>query len=299
MMQNQTSVRKSSRPTAIGMIAAAVSAFFLHAPASAELVATPLRGDTRLVEFQFDQDNTFLVLTKPRAVTHLQFAADEQITSVAAGDTANWEITPTKNRKNLFIKPRYDDQETSLTVLTDKRPYQFVLKSTGDGRKWYQRISWIYPKEVVLDFDPATPNDGARALATQIDARDESQSQPRADRQDSRATDGRLTGDMPAGIKPESMRFDYSIEGDAKFRPEIVFDDGKFTYFRMPADLQEQPALFSVIEGTDYSLVNYTVSGNYIVAQRLLDTAVLKLGKPEVRVHRVQKRNWLGQPVKD
>lgn len=299
MMQNPTSVRKSSRPTAIGMIAAAVTALLLHGTASAELVATPLRGDTRLVEFQFDQDNTFLVLTKPRAVTHLQFAADEQITSVAAGDTANWEITPTKNRKNLFIKPRYDDQETSLTVLTDKRPYQFVLKSTGDGRKWYQRISWIYPKEVVLDFDPGASDGVHRPSATQIEARDERELQPRTDQPSSRAPDGRMAGDMPVGIRPESMRFDYSIEGEAKFRPEMVFDDGKFTYFRMPADLQEQPALFSVIEGTDYSLVNYTVSGNYIVAQRLLDTAVLKLGKPEVRVHRVQKRNWLGQPVKD
>jgi hypothetical protein len=55
-----------------------------------------------------------------------------------------------------------------------------------------------------------------------------------------------------------------------------------------------------VIEGTEFSLVNYTVNGNFIVAQRLLDTAVLKLGKPEVRVTRVEeKRNWLGQVVRD
>jgi len=55
-----------------------------------------------------------------------------------------------------------------------------------------------------------------------------------------------------------------------------------------------------VIEGNDFSLVNYTVNGNFIVAQRLLDSAVLKLGKPEVRVTRVEaKRNWFGHVVKD
>lgn len=276
------------RPRAACLAVMLASAVLAAAPASAELVATPLRGDTRLVEFQFDPDNTFLVLSKPRAVTHLQFAADEQIMSVAAGDTSNWEITPTKNRKNLFLKPKFEDLETSLTVLTDKRPYQFVLKSTSDGKKWYQRVSWVYSSEVVMELDPVAAADAAGAPVS---------ASPVAG---GPAPGNAAQSEGPAGIKPDAMRFSYRIEGDAKFRPEIVFDDGRFTYFRMPADLQEQPALFAVIEGNDYSLVNYTVNGNFIVAQRLLDSAVLKLGKPEVRVTRVEpKRNWLGQVTKD
>ena len=271
-------------------VAALVASSLLAAfPATAELIATPLRGDTRLVEFQFDPDNTFLVLSKPRAVTHLQFAPDEQIMSVAAGDTSNWEITPTKNRKNLFLKPKFEDLETSLTVLTDKRPYQFVLKSTTDGKKWYQRVSWVYSSQVVLELDPSAASDAADAASNDAVTNQGPSGAP---------TPVRPEG--PVGINPEAMRFSYRIEGDAKFRPEIVFDDGRFTYFRMPADLQEQPALFAVIEGNDFSLVNYTVNGNFIVAQRLLDNAVLKLGKPEVRVTRVEeKRNWLGHVVKD
>ena len=57
--------------------------------AFAEVKATPLAGDTRLVQFHFDADQTYLVLAKPKAVTHIQFGADELIQSVAAGDTAN------------------------------------------------------------------------------------------------------------------------------------------------------------------------------------------------------------------
>lgn len=276
------------RLRAISVAALVASSLFAALPAAAELIATPLRGDTRLVEFQFDPDNTFLVLSKPRAVTHLQFAPDEQIMSVAAGDTSNWEITPTKNRKNLFLKPKFEDLETSLTVLTDKRPYQFVLKSTTDGKKWYQRVSWVYSSQVVLELDPAAASDVEDAASTA------------AAHQGPPTSPSTTRPEGPAGINPEAMRFSYRIEGDAKFRPEIVFDDGRFTYFRMPADLQEQPALFAVIEGNDFSLVNYTVNGNFIVAQRLLDNAVLKLGKPEVRVTRVEaKRNWFGHVVKD
>ena len=248
----------------------------------AELVATPLRGDSRLVQFVYDADNTYLVLSKPKAVTHLQFAADELIQSVAAGDTANWELTPTKNRKNLFVKPKYDDQDSSMTVITDQRIYQFVLRSTGEGKKWYQRINWLYGTELVVNMEAEPPlvNQAAeiRASASQADARS--------------------AAGMP-GLQPDGLRFNYEISGDAPFRPLVVFDDGRFTYFKLPANLQEMPALFAVIEGKDYSLVNFETKGEYLVAQRLMPTAVLKLGRAEVRVQQAAKRNFFGFAIEN
>lgn len=255
--------------------------------AHAELIATPLTGDSRLVQFNYDEDNTFLVLAKPKAVTHIQFAADEVLQSVAAGDTSQWELTPTKNRKNLFVKPKYEDLETSMTVITDQRTYQFVLRSTGDGKKWYQRISWLYPKSIVLEADvqieqvgPAAAPGGPRQprpLNPAINLGDQSL----------------LTGIAAEGLQPDSLRFNYQIEGDAAFKPLMAFDDGKFTYLKMPPDLQVMPVLFAVIEGQDYALVNYVVKGDYMVAQRLIDTAVLKLGKSEVRITKKKARSGL------
>lgn len=75
-------------------LALAITAFCATAPAWAELTATPLRGDTRLVEYQYDADNTYLILTKPRSVTHLDFG--ESFTVMATGDSANFEITITR-----------------------------------------------------------------------------------------------------------------------------------------------------------------------------------------------------------
>lgn len=266
---------RSSFPVAVlRLTLAALLASSAHL-SSAEMVATPLRGDSRLVEFAYDQDNTYLVLAKPKAVTHIQFAADEVIQSVAAGDTTNWEFTPTRNRKNLFIKPRFDDQETSLTVITDIRSYQFVLRSTGDGKKWYQRVSWVYSRDLVLTVEGADATDAAPYVPAALAAAPN----PPAD----------------FGIDPASLTFGYQMSGDAAFRPRVVFDDGKFTYFKMPANLQELPALFAVIEDKDYSLVNFEVKGDYLVAQRLLPFAVLKLGRQEVRVTKpAPKRNFLG-----
>ena len=267
------------------LIACTLAGAVLHA----EMLATPLRGDSRLVEFLYDADNSYLVLAKPKAVTHMQFAADELIQSVAAGDTSNWEFTPTRNRKNLFVKPRFEDQETSLTVLTDKRSYQFVLRSTGDGKKWYQRVSWVYGSELVLTVQGQSGDDVAASPGSAASA---AASLPAA-----AAAAARAPLVPEAAVEADKLRFGYEISGEAPFRPRIVFDDGRFTYFKMPAALQELPALFAVIEGKDYSLVNFDVKGDYLVAQRLLPLAVLKLGRDEVRVSRPPpRRRFFGLP---
>lgn len=266
--------------------ATAALMLLLGAGAQAELVATPLIGDSRLVQFNFDEDNTFLVLAKPKAVTHIQFAADETIQSVAAGDTAQWELSPTKNRKNIFIKPKYEGIETSMTILTDKRTYQFVLRSTGDGKKWYQRISWIYQSNMVLESD------------VQLDQGQPSPSTPQASVAGTASAGAPASvahgGDALDNLKPDALRFNYEITGDAPFKPTTVFDDGKFTYLRMPQDTQELPALFAVLEDSEFALVNYVIKGDYLVAQRLLSEAVLKLGKREIRITKTKPKTFFG-----
>lgn len=277
------------------LVAVLASAF----GARAELVATPLPGDVRLVEFTYDEDNTFLILAKPKALTQIQFAPDEVPLTVAAGDTAQWQLTVPKTKHSLLVKPKYEDIETSLTVITDKRTYQIILRSTGDKRKWYQRVSWLYPSEMTLDSDallsrgastpsaafvrPSSVRESPMPLPPAVDGVP-GPSQPMVTPS---AGTPQFVDPKPAGaITPDALGFSYDVDGDAPFKPVMVFDDRKFTYFKMPPNLQELPALFAVIDGTDYALVNYTVKGDYMVAQRLLDQAVLKLGKTEVRVTR-------------
>lgn len=268
-------------------VAAVSLVWAFAAPAAAELVpGTPVRGDARLIQYPYDEDNTYLVLAKPKAVTHLRFAANETIRSVAAGDTANWELTPTKDRRNMFVKPKFEGDETSMTVLTDQRVYQFVLRSTGEGKKWHQRVSWVYGTELLLSLpeaDAPSPEAAAR---------------PEAPVRLATVGEAPPSAGAPAGIHPDKLRFGYGISGDAPFRPLVVFDDGRFTYFKLPPNVQELPALFAIADGSDYSLVNFEVQGEYIVAHRLLPAAILKLGHAEVRVnHRPAKRSFFGLKV--
>lgn len=252
-------------------IALLVLLALMAGPALAELTPTPLTGDARLVTFDFDPDNTYLVLTKPRAVTHLEFPEGERIQTLAAGDTNNWEITPTKDRRHIFIKAKIENSATTMTVITEKRSYQFVVKATADGSKWYQRVTWRLPQTLLMDNELEEPKPKAADSAA-----------------------GVATPDGFA-VRPEDLRFNYVIEGNAPFRPTSVFDNGKMTWVRMPAGLQELPVVFALDEAGEYLLVNYLPQGDYLLIQRVMDKMVLKVGKTQITVSKQAKpTSWFG-----
>lgn len=245
------------------LIAAAL--WFLPA-AHAEMVATPLSGDARLVTFDYDPDNTYQILSKPKAVTHLELPEGETIQTVVAGDTAGWELTPSQNLRHFFLKPKHDQLTTSMTLITERRSYQFVLRSTGEGSKWYQRVTWRNPNSKVLDFSGNDRHQAEKQVFEEPTARPSEEA-----------------------IRPEDLRFDYTVTGDAPFKPLSVFDNGKMIWLRMPQNLTELPVVFAA-DGKDLVLVNYIPKGDSLLVQRLVAELILKIGKTEVRVKKAQAK---------
>lgn len=264
------------KPLKLPLIISLVASFWaLSGPAQAELVPTPVNGDARLVTFDFDPDNTYLILTKPRAVTHLELPAGERVVTIASGDTTNWEITPTKDSRHIFIKARIETASTTMTAITDRRSYQFIIKATSEGQKWYQRVTWRIPQTLIVDQSEHSAGDIAPSVAPS-------------------ALEPQVESATPQ-VDPDKLNFAYQVDGEAAFKPTSVFDDGTFTWIRMPSKLQELPVLFAKDERGEFMLVNYITRGDYLVAQRLAERLVLKLGKTEVTVtKREQKKSWFG-----
>ncbi len=233
-------------------------------PALAQQLPLAMPQDTRLVVFRYDVNESYLLLTRPGAVTHLALEPDETVLALALGDTVQWIVQD--KGPNVFLKPIRADLYTSGTLVTNRRTYQLGLRSSPEGGAWYQRVSWTYPELLAIAREPSA-REARGAVPT-----------ARADRE--RAA--------PEGVPVERLNFDYRISGRAAFRPVQVLDDGRFTYIQMPASLQEMPALFIAGEAGEGELVNYLVRGRFMVVQRLADRFLLRLGRVQVSAERLQ-----------
>lgn len=238
----------------LGVMCAAVSA-------QAEIKPIPMPADARLVEFPYEPNDTFVVLSRPKSITDIVLHQDEEVIGLALGDTFQWQIKDAKG--HIFVKPLRPNISTSVTLVTSVRTYQFTLQSSPEDGVWYQRVSFTYPQLLVIERE-------RQAVAKRT--------------QDNEIA--RLDGQLASPrLSPENLNFDYSINGDASFRPTQAFDDGKFTWIRMPKT-QDMPAFFMVAEDGTIELINTHLRGDYVVVQRLVNKLLLKLGKTEVKVER-------------
>ena len=221
--------------------------------------ATPSAMETRIVRYTYSPDIIFRIASRPALHTHIELGEDEGLKeNPIIGDSLQWRISG--GPRNIYVKPIREDIETSLTVVTTKRAYQFQLISKATGQV-FQKVSFDHPdreEEIHL----AQEN-----TRRQLEAEDE-----------------RLKSQIVAKhFRPEDLNFDFDIHGSAPFRPSAVFTDGTFTYLKMNS-YQDLPAIFLVDESGSPSLVNYRVAQNYIVVERHAKRLLLKLGKQEVRI---------------
>jgi type IV secretion system protein TrbG len=224
--------------------------------------------DSRVKFFAFNPD---VVYTLPITVgmhTHIKLGDDEVlIDKPKLGETVQWRVAG--NEKHLFIKALQPNVMTSLTLVSDKRVYQFELVSTTDSSKRVQMAYFTYP------------DDDERVEISMIKRKNSIEAELK--------TEFNRLENIKVGqaTDPSKLNFAYSISTDkAAFKPSAVYDDGRFTYFRLPQGTQDLPAIFMLEDGSRNKLIpiNYVVKGDQILIERLASTFVMKLGKDEIRV---------------
>ncbi len=171
----------------------------------------------------------------------IEFGEGERIENVAIGDSLSWQVTPNKKATLLFLKPLTHHAVTNMTVITDRRRYAFQLSARSDAkvRDMAYVVRFIYPP------DPAPP--------------------PAAP-------------PPPPPGPPQMKNRSYSYTGSRASLPALVFDDGKFTYFKWPEDTST-PALFLMGADGSESLANYGVRDGYQIVEQIAPRFVLRNGK--------------------
>ncbi|CUS44827.1 Conjugative transfer protein TrbG [hydrothermal vent metagenome] len=247
----------SARPVAAATDAARVSAR-----------AAGWQGATQL--FVYAPGGLYQVYAAVGQVTDIMLQEGETLSdtgAVAAGDTVRWVIGEAASGSgpsrctHILVKPTDPGIRTNLVINTDRRTYHVELRSTP--ATYMASVGWSYPQDELI------------AVRARIEA----------------ATAVANT-QVQTGIDPARLDFAYRLTGaNPPWKPVQVFDDGVKTYLLFPETIaqSELPPLFLIGEKNKAELVNYRVSGRYLVVDRLFSIAELRLGTKKQKIVRIER----------
>lgn len=234
----------------------------LLVPALAMAEITPPKGnyDPRVRIVDYNPMNVVKLSTFYGVSTHVQFGESETIKDVAVGDDQAWKVVPRGN--HLFIKPQATKADTNVTVVTDKRTYQFAL--VVQPRPVKDSTAWADPNLIFSLAFRYPDEDSAKAAAN-------------AKREALKARLGEVKSKLSDATK-EGQNFDYWVAGSEEISPTAARDDGRFIYLTFTNN-RDMPAVYSVDEQGNEALINTNViDGNTIVVQRLVRRLILRKG---------------------
>ncbi len=238
----------------IGAAAAVVAA----APMSTAGTPVPHATDTRIHTIDYVADDVITVPVSKGVVTRITLERGEKIIAAATGipskcddDQNVWCVVADADANEIWVKPKAGAKNNNLELKTDRRDYSFDLE-VGAAKTY----------RVVLRYAPPAPSGPHGPSEQEVLAARLAQAQPTA------------------------KNLNYSLEGNGKgadITPKAVFDDGTFTYFKFPGN-SELPTIFVIGADGKEARVNYNMTGDFMVVQRLGRQFVLRLGKSVVSV---------------
>jgi type IV secretion system protein VirB9 len=115
------------------------------APLAAQVRPEPGPGDPRIQTVLYDPDQVVQLQAAPGYQVGIELATDEQIENVAVGDSAAWQVTPSRRGDHLFVKPLAAGVATNMTIVTSARVYLFELMPLFDRAQQAFTVRFRYP----------------------------------------------------------------------------------------------------------------------------------------------------------
>lgn len=227
-------------------------------------------ADPRVRYVTYKVDDVVEVSVRRGVVTRIIFEGDEKILSSGAGFDARcdnndleWCVRADRDSNQVCIKARENATHNNIEIATNKRDYSFRLTVLPDAPRGGKRVEEVYrvifqypappvplPPAVLAGALPNVPIDERSALSTRLAAR------------------------------PVARNANYSLDtinGGQFVAPTMVFDDGRFTYFRFPNN-RDIPAFFAFGADGQEARTNFHVEEDLVVVHRVARKFVLRLG---------------------
>ncbi len=222
----------------------------------------PTAGSDGTIRFEFGTSQPSVVCAVLQ-VCDVELQVGEQVNSINLGDSARWLVEPAitgggaTEVQHLIIKPQDVGLETSLVVTTNRRTYHFLLRSHRS--QFMPRVAFSYPEDAAAKWEVLRNREVKERREATI------------------AQTGEYMGDLS---------FDYTVSGEARWKPIRVYNDGRKTIIQMAAAMAqtEAPSLLvvrkdgGIFTDEETVLVNYRVQGDRYIVDSVFDKAILIAG---------------------
>lgn len=250
-------------------------------------VPKPGENDARVRYVTYKKDEVIEIHVRRGALTRIVLGTDEAILKSGTAFPADcekaefeWCVIADKGDNQVWVKPKDGATHNNLELRTDKRDYsiEFMVlpdKEGGRGNKPATaktlesepmfRVIFRYP----LPLPPASALlAGGMGVGPVVNEK-------------------AILEERLAKARPEPRNWSYSmqvLEGADEIAPSLVFDNGRFTYFRFAAN-REIPTIYYVSPTGEESRVAFDVVGDDLVeVQRVGRRFVLRLGQAVVGI---------------
>lgn len=259
--------------------------------------AADIASDTRMKTLRYDPNDIYTIYTLYGYQTNIEFNQNERIQTISVGDRSLWQIVPSAHR--LFIRPLDDNMTTNMTVITDRRTYQFDLKS-GAGKLsanpymvYVARFSYPEkkpspPKTVPPSMQQViAPPPPSPMLATQAAPMKPLIALPPAAPVKTVQLERMVPpppppplGSMSMPGKAGTLNYDYTYTGPDALAPAQLYDDGARTYMRFMNTNGAMPKLFALDNGAQRP-IEYRQEDGMIVTSSVHSYMLLDYGHGE------------------
>jgi type IV secretion system protein VirB9 len=259
-------------------------------PAFAVDLPVPGQNDPRVRYVTYKKDDVTVVKVRRGTATRIVLGNDEQIIKdgAASGFVADcskpeleWCIRADVGSNQIWVKPKDNATYNNLELKTDKRDYSFEFKVLSDvkGAKGVPgkalanepmfRVIFKYPVPMT-SLASLLMNTGMNQVSPAVSER--------------ATVDARLAD---AAAKPRNWKYTIKVmKGGEDIAPSLIFDDGRFTYFRFPAN-RKIPTIEQISSSGEPGRVSYHMDENdpdLVVVEQLGKQFVLRINSAVVGV---------------
>lgn len=224
---------------------------FGGAPALAQVMPQPAGGDPHLQQVDYDSGAIVRLVGSPGYQMMIELSPDEQVQSVALGDSTAWQVSVNKEGDRLFLKPADAGVSTNMTVVTSVRVYNFDLAALpGPSPDMPYTVQFRYP---ALKAVPA-----------------------KGEFVDVAATTRRISR--------------YKVSGDRQLRPSGITNDGEHTLISWPLSAAIPAVYAEDAHGNDVLVNGMMNTDDVYVVDGVPDRLTFRIDRNVAHAVRIQPK---------